>query len=235
MSEKGLNFKRRENKDPSTRLGNAERYTETKTVSRPMKTKDLSDQEKEFLDLILDGWHKTSASLKVFFPDSDWEDANVKMKARRKYNTLLDTKRAVQYLALNRNRATIFVPTDMDKVATHISDICFGNAIRKINKVSKNGEVIEIEETPSFSDQIAAAIFLKNYTEYKQKAPIVAQFEERKDEIDEKAKKFADMWKTRRIEHSPFAKERNVGSGSADILNEAINREVDRFEELEAK
>lgn len=186
--------------------------------------KELGDDEQRFLDLILDGWTKISASLEAFFPDEDWEDEEIRDKAKRKYSAFLNTKRAIRYLALNRNRAVIFVPTDMDKVATHMSDICFGKATRKVQKVDKEGNVVEIEETPGFQDQIAAAVFLKNYCEFlEKKKTIPVKWEDRRDEIDEKAKRFTDQWRTRQIENSPLAN-RNL---TEDVLSEQINREVE--------
>ena len=200
-------------------------YLEPRKRVKPQK--ELSVKEQRFLDLILDGWTKISASLEVFFGEEDWEDEVIREKAKRKYSGLLNTKRAVKYLALNRNRALIFVPTDMDKVATHISDICFGNAVRKIQKMDKDGNVVELEETPGFQDQIAAAIFLKNYCEFlERKKTIPVRFEDRKDEIDEKAKKFTEGWKTRRIEQSPFVR-RNL---TEDVLSDQIDREVEAYD-----
>ena len=200
-------------------------YLEPRKRVKPQK--ELSVKEQRFLDLILDGWTKISASLEVFFGEEDWEDEVIREKAKRKYSGLLNTKRAVKNLALNRNRALIFVPTDMDKVATHISDICFGNAVRKIQKMDKDGNVVELEETPGFQDQIAAAIFLKNYCEFlERKKTIPVRFEDRKDEIDEKAKKFTEGWKTRRIEQSPFVR-RNL---TEDVLSDQIDREVEAYD-----
>lgn len=195
-------------------------------VSRVM---ELSPSEKVFLDMTLDGSSRIGAALEAFFPEEDWEDESVREKAKRKYSALLNTKRARQYLHLNRNRALIFVPTDMEKVATHLSDICFGNARRTVRKVDSKGRVVEYEETPSFSDQIAAGLFLKNYCESLEKRrTIPVKFEDRKDEIDEKAKKFTDGWKFRRIDQDPLRK-RNL---TEDVLSDQLAKEVDEYDSI---
>lgn len=199
-----------------------------KPKKRVRQVAELTDEEVEFLNMVIDGSKKISASLKAFFPDSDWEDPDVKKKAKMRYVRLLNTRKAHVYIAKNGRRATVFVSADLDRIATHIADICYGEARRNVTKVLKDGEVTTYEESPSFQDQISAALFLKGYCEYKEKyrSEISAKFEERQDEINEKARKFTEQWRTRRIDEANL----KTKSFTDAVLNETINNEIERME-----
>ena len=102
----------------------------------------------------------------------------------------------------------LFVDKDMDIIRVHMFEIAMGTAKKKSVKVTKDGDTVEIEETPGFRDQIAAAAWLSSdVRERKQtlQAPVQELIVGDIEEIDQKTSAFLEKYSYRDTEKSKLA------------------------------
>lgn len=142
-----------------------DKITHSVLARKKRETPELTEEEKKFCDLLLEGYTNINAMFESGIADRDRrDDKKYRAKMTAKAKNLNNTRRIRDYMYRNRRCAVVFTPTDMEKVATHMMDICMGNASQEVETVV-NGKVDTISVKPSFKDQIAAAGFLMKYTE----------------------------------------------------------------------
>lgn len=195
------------------------------------KRKDWSKctpEEERFCDLVLKGVQYSEAVYESGIMDRDVPN---KKAASKGYN-LSNTKRCTEYMRAHSKKAVIYTPNDFDVLATHMYEIGMGRATRTYKKKNSDGEVEEIEETPSFRDQTAAATWVLAYMKFTAQKVVGKQTDLNSDEIiDAKAKAFLSKWKTRDIE-GPH--ERGVSGKRRSNLLENIGDDVDDADYEEA-
>ena len=168
--------------------------------------KDLTFEEKAFCEYIIDGLTAPQAAEKAGL----YKDVPEDKFADRAYY-LSQTSRVKKYIQENGRVVKLYDDRDMDLVRTKMLEIALGKAVRTKKVVTKDGAVIDVEENPSFRDQIAAAAFLRNdFNDRKNEVStnksdaVLAHFED----IDNKNKKFLDQYTYRPMEKNkqdPFA------------------------------
>lgn len=165
--------------------------------------KPLTEEEQKVCDYVLDGMTYYDAAMKAgIYAEYD------KPIIQDKVCKLLKTKRARKYLAENSKTVKLFVDKDMDIIRVHMFEIAMGTAKKKSVKVTKDGDTVEIEETPGFRDQIAAAAWLSSdVRERKQtlQAPVQELIVGDIEEIDQKTSAFLEKYSYRDTEKSKLA------------------------------
>lgn len=160
--------------------------------------KELTKEEKSFLDCVLDGMGMTDAMFASgLFPKEKEDDKATREKASQKANYLINTKRASIYIAKNRKTAVIYTENDLPGLMTHIYEIAMGNATTEV--VTVKGEVVTVH--PSFKDQISAASLIRNYTnDLKKDAKFSPVKKDKKKAVDAVALEFVSKYKTRKVD-----------------------------------
>ena len=120
--------------------------------------KSMTETEQRFCDLILDGRTHYEAGIESGYISKDDD----RQKALNKCSNFVRTKKARRYLSDNARTVKLITEKDYDVVRTHMYEIAMGLAVRKSMKVDNEGNEHEIEEGPSFRDQIAAAGWLSS-------------------------------------------------------------------------
>lgn len=164
--------------------------------------KVMLPEEKEFCDLILrnEVGSYAEAVVRAGIMEGDLKDSRFNKQAKSKATRLLNSRRCSEYIRANRKTAVIYTPNDLEVLSTHMFEIAMGRATMTVKKVI-DGELIEVEEKPSFKDQIAAATWVKSRTKEMIEGARFKKADLKSDEvIDAKAKAFLDKWKTRDIE-----------------------------------
>ena len=135
------------------------------------KKKELSDDERIFCDYLIGGCSTVDAARKAgLFQDVPEE------KFASKARSLRGSDRVRDYLQSNSNTVRLITERDLELVRAHMFDIA---------------RIEQVEDTPSFRDQIAAASFLradlndrKNEVMQSGTDAIVAHYREIKDMSD---------------------------------------------------
>lgn len=120
---------------------------------RKPKITEVNEQEKVFCDHILNGGLQCDAVFKAgYYPIDLLNDKAYRKKATHKAAELLKKYSVSVYMNKNKNRTVMSASIDRRALLYHVYDIAMGS----VTKTSYlDGE--EIQEPPSFSDQIAAA------------------------------------------------------------------------------
>lgn len=199
-----------------------DRITHSVLVKKKKGSPPLTLEERRFCDLILEGYSNINAIFESGIGDRDRSgDKEYRKKMGIKAKALMNTRRVRDYLYANRKCAVVFTPTDMEKVATRMMDICMGNATMETEKVV-DGEVVKIEERPTFKDQIGAANFLMKYTEML-KSTKRLEMTVKAEDVDKDALDFVNRYKTRPIEDGVFM--------NANGTEKEIRRVIDEMDD----
>lgn len=180
------------------------------------KKKELSDDERIFCDYLIGGCSTVDAARKAgLFQDVPEE------KFASKARSLRGSERVRDYLQSNGNTVRLITERDLELVRAHMFDIALGKAKALRNVVTKDG-IEQVEDTPSFRDQIAAASFLradlndrKNEVMQNGTDAIVAHYREIKDMSD----KFLSGFTYRGMKTS--------GNGKGRLINLANKADAD--------
>ena len=164
--------------------------------------KVLLPEEKRFCDLILrnEASSYAEAIVKAGIMEGDLRDSSFNKRAKSKATRLMGSRRCSEYIRANKKTAVIYTPNDLEILSTHMFEIAMGRATMTVNRIV-DGQLVEVEEKPSFKDQIAAATWVKARTKEMIDGARLKRADLKSDEvIDAKAKAFLDKWKTRDIE-----------------------------------
>lgn len=156
---------------------------------------ELNETEKAFLDLILSGMTNVDAALESGLVEGDEDDKEVRIKASKTASNLINTRRAQRYISFNRQTAVVYTEQDLPALATRIYDIAMGNA--EGDYVTNDGSVIKVK--PSFKDQIAAANWIRAYTNDLKKE-VKPTSKAKNKAIDAIAIEFASKYDTRKVD-----------------------------------
>lgn len=200
-------------------------------VQKSKNRKVISKEEEAFCNHILGGkLTYAEAVVEAGILEGDLSDDKFKTKAKKKAQQLMRTTRCEDYIRANKKTAVVYTPNDLDKLNTHMFEIAMGRATMTVDKVV-DGELVTVEERPSFKDQIAAATWVKAMTKDMMSSARFKKAELKADEIiDAKAKAFLDKWKTRDVETKGPADYRN---GKRAIVENLID-DADYEEALDA-
>lgn len=155
-------------------------------------------EEEKFCDYILSGMSYAESVYEAGLMSRDTSRSTAQSKANR----LLQTKRCAEYIRAHKKTAVVYTPNDFDVLATHMYEIGMGRATRVVKKQTEEG-IIEVEETPSFRDQTAAATWVLAYMKLSAQKVLNngKKTDLKSDEIiDAKAQAFLSKWKTRDID-----------------------------------
>lgn len=165
--------------------------------------KPLTEQEEKYCDLVISGMTQIEAIVEagILPPGTPKEKLKSKTKA------LNGTNRIRRYMSENSKVIRIMTTRDYDIMRTHMYEIAIGTAIRKAKKITKDGEVVEYEESPSFRDQVSAAGWLtadlKLRNEKTANTPAQEIILRDIDEIEKKANALVEKYSFRRIAMDP--------------------------------
>ena len=194
-----------------------------KAVNKPV----LSDKEIRFLDMVLEGMPYNLAFIESGMLEGDKDDVEVRKKASAKANKFLRTKKATEYLRANRKTISVYTPSDIDKLATHMYEIAMGTATRTEKRLNDDLEIEEYDEHPSFKDQISAAQWLRSYTnDLRANTRYKTANVKKSDVIDAKATEFISKWKIREISDGHFERSTGLPDGIGRRLDEEDKRDA---------
>lgn len=197
--------------------------------------KPMSQKEQDLCDLVLDGvsYYEAAERTGLFIAEGMTRKA-----IQNKVSAFLHSKRARKYITENGRTVRMFADKDMDIVRMHMYEIALGTARRKMKKVTKDGEVVEYEDTPGFRDQIAAAAWLssdvrerKSQSYSKTQEIIVNDIEE----IDEKTSAFLEKYSYRDIDNRSPAKLKQIENiiDAEPVIEIANEKETISSEEID--
>lgn len=183
--------------------------------------KPLSEEEKEFLDLVLAGCTQTDAIFEAgIFPKDKSSDKKTRDKASNKARTIINSERGMRYMMAHRKTAIVYTPNDLPALATHMYEIAMGRAT-----IPMSTEEGTIEMPPSFKDQISAATWIRAYTkDLKDEKKFI---KDKKNMVYERAIEFTSRFKTRPVDDGWGVGSSGLNSGLRNIVEDAIMEEVD--------
>ena len=168
--------------------------------SNEVKLKPLSNEEERFCDMILDGvpyW-------KAVLDSGVMPGVTDKTKLTDKGHNLMKTVRCRKYITEHQKTVRLLVEKDYDVLRVHMYEIAMGTAIRESEKITKDGEVVKITESPAFRDQIAAAAWIRQDLNDRKEEALRSPGEDiivsDINEIDEKTNAFLAKYSFRPIE-----------------------------------
>lgn len=168
--------------------------------SGPNPYKILTESEQRFLDMIIDGRNRYEAAVESGMLSKDLPKNKIQDRCRN----FLQTLRAKKYLAENAKTVRLMTEREYDIVRTHMYEIAMGTAVRKTVKLDKEGCEHNIEESPSFRDQVSAANWLLSDLRDKrnrlEKTPAQEMILNDIDEIERKTNDLVSKYSYRPIE-----------------------------------
>ena len=178
--------------------------------SKVENAKPLTDKEEKFCDLIIEGRSYVEAAEESgIVPVSSTR----KDKAQKAKN-LMNRVAAKEYLSENAKTVKLLVPRDYDEVRRHMYEIAMGYAEKECTKVTKDGQIVNYTDTPSFRDQIAASAWLSaDLREQKNRLEKIPEDEiviTDIEEIDKKTQDFVDRFSYRPIDTRPVQRIRTL-------------------------
>lgn len=210
-----------------------ERMEKPNVVFRKSKSwAECTPEEEKFCDNILSGMSYAESVYEAGLMGRD-KPRNL---AQGKANRLIQSRRCSEYIRAHKKTAVVYTPNDFDVLATHMYEIGMGRATRVVKKQTEEG-IVEVEETPSFRDQTAAATWILAYMKLSAQKVLNngKKTDLKSDEIiDAKAQAFLSKWKTRDIDagsveinHTGKQKRNEL----IKILNEGDDTEDAEYEE----
>ena len=167
--------------------------------------KELTEEEERFLDLVIEGVSRTEAIfISGVYPPDGRDDPEERKRADGKARRIIQSQRAKLYIKNHRKVARVFVPGDMEELATHMFDIAMGIATKKTRKWDgEEGCYVEDVETPNFKDQTGAADWLLKYVKVlkeEQRCGTVIPIEQKMKALDVKATEFIEKFDGREVD-----------------------------------
>lgn len=160
----------------------------------------LTEEEKKTCDMVLCGYTPTKAYMEAFGLVS--ADNREYHRIASKASAFIRTQRAQRYLMAHRQKARIIVEQDIEALAVHMYDIAMGNDKKEVAHYDKNDGWVHTEVSPSHSDQIAAAAWVKGWFDDKRRTQLMdltAEESRKQEEVESKAKEFLAMFSGHKV------------------------------------
>ena len=179
--------------------------------TKKRQVKPLTEDETRVLDLVLCGSSPPQAYIEVY--NLTYKDKPEYHRIAAKANSFLKTIRAQRYLIAHRKQVRIIVEQDMEALAAHIYDIAMGNNKKEVAHYDREDGWVHTEVSPSHSDQIAAAAWVKSWYDDKRKTQLlnITDEENRKqEEVRGKAEEFLKMFSGNKVIDGTYTMKPNV-------------------------